>query len=303
MLDIDLQIEHKIKKARDYESQGKLLHAVQIYISILNENPDSSDALIGIANNYEILGNIEPAVELLSSYLEGHNEDIDVRLFLGQFLLRNTRWENAIEVLSYILPEEEPIVAFFIGYSHFMLDEFELAKINFNNFVSLGEESELLHEANIYLAKIELKLKNYENALLFAKKADAMYSNFWELNLIYAETYYNLGMYEHAVTKAEKSIQLNPNEPAPYQWAGKIYLKLGQYGKAEKQLLKYVESIDNASSDIYTKLADACLKLKKTKDALAYYDIALKLDPENNFAKEGKKSASSILNNNVVNDA
>jgi tetratricopeptide (TPR) repeat protein len=289
-----------MKIAGDYEAEGKPLHALQIYNTLLDDYPDSVEIYFRLANLYEHMGNITSAANLLKEFLENDPENKEVRLFLGQFFLKNLRWDEAVETLSYILPYDEPIVSFFIGYAHFMLEEYELAKINFVNFTSNDKQSELLHEANIYLAKIELIFKNYESALSYAKKAEGMYSNYWELNKIYAETYFNLGMYAHAVDFIEKAIKLNPGESVPYEWAGKIYLKLGDYLKAEKNFLKYVESIADASSDIYTKLAEACLKAQKTQDALAYYDIAIKLDPENKIALAGKDQASLLLNNHVV---
>jgi tetratricopeptide (TPR) repeat protein len=289
-----------MKIAGDYEAQGKPLHAAQIYNALLEEYPDSVEIYFRLANLYEHMGNITPAANLLKSFLEDDPENKEVRLFLGQFFLKNSKWNDAVETLSFILPQDEPIVSFFIGYAHFMLNEYELAKINFLNFLSYDKQSDLLHEANIYLAKIELIFKDYESALSYAKKAEGMYSNYWELNQIYAETYFNLGMYAHAVDFIEKAIKLNTGESSPYAWAGKIYLKLGDYLKAEKNFLQYIESIEYASSDIYTKLAEACLKAQKTQDALAYYDIAIKLDPENKIALAGKDQASSLLNNDVV---
>jgi hypothetical protein len=44
------------------------------------------------------------------------------------------------------------------------------------------------------------------------------------------------------------------------------------------------------------------LKSKKTTDALAYFEIALKLDPENRFAIEGKKNADTIIKKMVPDD-
>jgi tetratricopeptide (TPR) repeat protein len=298
----DLQLEHRIKMAHDFELHGKFLHAAQIYNAIINQNPSCMEVYFSIANLYEHMGNINPALDLIENYLNNYSDNRELRLFLGQYLLRNARWEKAIETLSLITPEEEPVAAFFLGYSHFMLEEYEEAKINFMNFISVERKNELVHEANIYLAKIEIKLKNYNKALSFAKKADGVYSNFWELNQIYAETYYNLGMFAHAVTPIEKAIKLNPDESLPYEWAGKIYFKLGDYVKAEKNFLKYIESIEDASSDIYAKLAEACLKSKKTKDAFAYYSIAVKLDPHNKLAVEGKSKAALILKNKTVSD-
>ncbi len=297
------QIEHKMKIAHDFESEGKLLHAGQIYTSIINDNPDFADVHLNLANLFEKMRNIAPGIELLKNFLARYPEDNDIRIFLGQYLLRNSKWDEAIDILSYILPEEEPVVSFFVGYSYFMLEEYEASKLNFLNFLAYQERSELLNEAYIYLAKIELKLGSLENVLKYAKKAEMLYSNYWELNLIYAETYYKMDMIEHAVAQVEKAIKLNPKESATRELAGKIYLKAGDYTKAEKEFIKYIDSIDDVSSDIYTKLAEACLKSEKTKEAIAYYDIAIKIDPLNDRAVEGKKNASSLLKNNVVNDA
>ena len=301
-MDIKYQLEYKIKQARDFQAQGKLLHALQFYETIINEHPSFADAYFGVAEVYEQLGNIEPALELLNDFLVSDPENKLVRLFFGQFLLRNSRWEKTIEVLSYILPEEEIVVNFFMGYAHFMLGEYELAKINFISFISRAEQSELFQEANIYLAKTEIKLCNFDNALICAKRADVMYSNYWELNAIYAEIYYNLDMHAHAVTPVEKALKLNPNEPRIFELAGKIYFKLGDFIKAERNFLKHIDLTDDASSEVYAKLAEACLKGNKAKDALAYYDIALKIDPLNKYALEGKKSAASIVKNNIVTD-
>ncbi len=301
-MDSKYKFEHKINLAREFETEGKVLHAIQIYQSVLQEFPSELETYFRLANLYEVNGNVQPALNLLRQCLEDDPENKDVRLFLGQLLLRNSRWEEVIDVLSLILPQEEPIVSFFTGYAHFMLEEYELARVCFMNFISYEKKSELIHEANIYLAKVELKLKHYEDALKFAKKAEAVYANYWELNKIYAETYYNLGMYAHAVQPVEKAIKLSPEIPAAYELAGKIYLKLGDYRKAEKNLLKFIESIEDASSDSYTRLAEACLKNHKAKDALAYFDIAIKLDPLNNAAIDGRNKASSIINSGVVSD-
>ncbi|MDR3665268.1 MAG: tetratricopeptide repeat protein [Ignavibacteriaceae bacterium] len=301
-MDIKYQLDYKIKQARDFQAQGKLLHSLQFYETIINDHPEFIDAYFGIAEIYELLGNINPAISLLKEYLETDPENKTARLFLGQFLLRNARWEEAIDIMSYLLPEEEITVNFFLGYARFMLRDYELARINFVKFISEAGQSELFQEANIYLAKTEIKLCNYDKALICAKRADVLYSNYWELNAIYAEIYYNLDMHAHAVSPVEKALKLNPNEPRIYELAGKIYFKLGDFIKAEKNFLKHIELTEEASSEVYAKLAEACLRGNKAKDALAYYDIALKLDPMNKYALEGKKSAASLVKNNLVND-
>ncbi len=294
-MDINFQLDHKLKTAKDYESQGKLLHALQLYTQILDKNPDFEEVYFNLAELYEKLGKPDKSIELLNSFLERDSDSTEIRLFLGQFLMRHSMWEDTVEVLSLILPEEEPMASFFLGYAHFMLDEYEFARISFLNFVSFKEQNEFLYEAYIFLSRIEIKLNSYQSALLYAKKAEVFYANYWELNAIFAEIYLHLDMLAHAITPAEKALKLNPNESSVHKIAGKIYFKMGNYLKAEKHFRKYIEMDDEANSEAYLNLADACMKSKKTKDALNYYEVALKLDPENKLAIEGKNKASSIL--------
>lgn len=296
------KIDHKLKQAGDYQASGKYLHAIQVYNSLIAEYPEHTDAYLNLADLYELLGKIQPAIDLLKNYLISYPDSREVRLYLGQFLLRNSMWEESNEVLSYILPEEEPIVLFFMGYSHYMLDEYDLAKINLLNFISVEEQSELLHEAYLYLAKIEIELTNFESALSFAKKAELLYGNFWELNLIFAISYFHLGMYAHALLPVEKAKKLNPNDASVREWAGKIYLKSGDFLKAEENFLKYIELSEEATSEIYASLGEACYQAKKPKDAILYFDMALKLDPDNKLALSGKKNASTALQSNKVNN-
>ncbi len=298
----DNQITHKMKMASDYETQGKLLHSVQIYNSIIEEKPDFTDAYFALGEVYEKLGNIDPAIEMIKNFLNNNPENREVRIYLSEFLMRNKRWEDANEILSYILPEEEPVISFFLGYSHFMQKDYELAKINFLNFLKHNEPDEMLQEANLYLAKIEINLKNFKSALEYLKKTKIVYSNFWEWNLLISVAYYNLGMYTHAIVPVQKSLKLNPQEKSVNKWAGKIYLKTGDYQKAEKQFLEYIDSGESTEADIYTELAEACLKSKKATDALAYFEIALKLDPENKFAMEGKKYVDTVIKKIAPND-
>lgn len=298
----DNQITHKMKMASDFEMEGKLLHSVQIYNSIISDKPDFTDAYFALGEVYEKLGNIDPAVELIRNFLTNNPENREVRIYLSEFLMRNQRWDDANEVLSYILPEEEPVISFFLGYSHYMQKEYEVARINFLNFLEHGEMNEMFQEAILYLARIDVSLKNYNSALEYLKKTEFVYVNFWEWNLLISMTYYNLSMYTHAIVPIQKALKLNPQEKSIYKWAGKIFNKTGDYTRAEKYFLKYIDSGETAEADIYTELAECSLKLKKATDALAYFEIALKLDPENKLALEGKKSTGTFVQKIAADD-
>lgn len=289
-------LEHKLRAAADFEAAGKLLHAIQIYVSLIDKFPEELDPYFNLVNIYEKLNNIDAAGSLLKQLLEDHPDSLEIRLFTGQFFLRCQRWDDTIDILSIIAPDEEPIVSFFLGYSHFMLDECELAKVNFINFISVETKSELYYEALIYLAKIEIRLNDFSKALEYATKATTVYSNNWELHLVMAIAFYNLAMYAHAVNAIFIALKLNEKELLVNEWAGRIYYKAGDYIKSEKFFLYVIDKKGEASTEIYTCLGDACINSKKLQDAIKYFDMALKLDPNNKKANEGKKYAASLQN-------
>ena len=291
------QLDHKLKTAKEFEASGKLLHAVQIYKSIIEDYPEETEAYFNLADLYEHFDKVDSAIVLLKDFLDRDPHNKEVRLFLGQFMMRNERWREANDILSYILVEDEPIVSFFLGYSNFKLKKYKLSKTHFLDFISIEEHSELVQEAYLFLAKIEVELSDFKNALAFAKKAEVLYDNSWELNSIVAVSYFNLGMYAHAIGAAEKAIKINGREKSLRELAGKIFLKAGDFLKAEENFLKYIELNETASSELYSNLGEACFKGKKPKEALVYYEMALKLDPENKTALTGKEEAVSALEN------
>ncbi len=295
-------IQLKIEKAQRFADEGKTLHAVQLYTKIIEEHPESLEASFGLAGLYEKLENIDAAENILSELLEENSDNKDVRLFFGHFLFRQGKWDETIEVLSFFSPDEIPLASFFIGYSHYMLLEYELARISFENFVKSGKETEFLQDAYIYLAKTHINLTNFDLALLYAKQAEAYYSNYYELHLLFAIIYYYLTMTAHAVTSIEKTIKLNKSDLSVNEWAGKIYLKSGDYKKAEKYLTKFIEESSEVSPEIYSHLGITYLYTNKIKDAENYFNLALKFDPKNKVALEAVKNLEKLNHNPVASD-
>lgn len=285
-----LQLDYQLKKAADFEAQGKFLHAVQVYHSVISQNPNYKIAYIRLATLYDRMGKLDASVNLLRQYIETIEDDKDIRLFLGEIFLKNSRWDEAIEVLSSILVEEQPVVSFFLGYGFFMLKEFHLARVHFTNFLSGDTNSEYHFETYVYLTRLCIELELYEDGLNYVKMAEAIFSN-WETSQLSGIIYYNQGMYYHATISFEKAIKQNDKEIGLLEWAGKAYLRHGDFANAQKYLLKYVNSAE-ASADAYTSLALACLNLQKTEEANGYFEMALALDPQNPVALVGKKKCA-----------
>jgi len=295
-------VQLKIEKAQRFIAEGKTLHALQFYKKIIEEHPEAIEAYFNLSLLYESLENILAAENLLSELLEENSDNNEIRLFFGHLLFRQGKWNETIEVLSFFSPNEIPLASFFIGYSHYMLLEYELARISFENFVKSGKETEFMQDAYIYLAKTHINLTNFDMALLYVKQAEVYYSNHYELHLLFAIIYYYLTMIAHAVTSIEKTLKLNKDDLSVTEWAGKIYLKSGDYKKAEKYFTKFIDESTEVSPETYSHLGITYLYTNKIKDAENYFNLALKLDPQNKVALEAVKNLEKLNQNQAASD-
>ena len=296
------RIEHKLNTAKEFEAEGKFLHAAQIYHSLISEYPDHIEAYINLADIYQSIGNIESSVKILKSILIKQPDNNEIKLYLSQFYMQNKEWSNALELLSK-LSSKDPFVAYLRGYCHFKLSNYEIARLFFLSFITSDEETELVFEAYFLLAKTEFELEQFESSLKYARKAEVMYNNHWELSLLMAKNYFCLGMFTHASDIILKGIKLKSDEPMLYEWAGKINMKLDNFVKARNYFQKQIELKDKITSGDYTFLAEACLKSGKLKEALGFYDTAIKIDPRNISAIKGKEYTNQLLTNNLASDA
>lgn len=287
-MELNHQLQYKMNQAAEFVKKGKPLHALQIYNNIINIEPDYIEAYYRLSELYEKQNNSEASINLIQTLLANYPDNKEIRFYTGKFFLRNAYWNEAIETLSLLDHIEEPVTSFFLGYAHYMLNEFETARINFSNFIKSKIKIDLVADAHLYLAKIFIQQRKFDEALIHVKKSENIYPDYWELHFIYSIIYFSKGMFEHAIISIKKTLKLNKFELSVYELAGKIYLNAGDFVNAEKYLLKAIEKFE-ATPDIYVSLSQIFFSKKNFDDAQKYLNMALSLDPENQTAQEMKK--------------
>jgi len=298
---LDYKFQHKIKSAKEFETKGMYLHAIQVYQLLIEEFPEIPESYINLADIYQIKGMKKSAEKILKLILNRQPDNYEIKLYYVQFLMQNEKWDEALNLLLS-LSIEDPFASYLTGYCYFSLNDYELAKVHLLGFIISDEEPELIHEAYLILSKLELELNQYKNALKYAKKAEVMYDDDWELQLIISKIYYYLKMYTHSFDSINKGIKLNKKEAVLYKWAGKINLKLVDYEKAKKYFEKHIELKKDITSNDYIYLANACLKSGKLNEALNFFNAAIRLDPKNKTALEGKGITNDLLNKKLASD-
>lgn len=288
--------DYKFQIAESFEREGKFLHALQIYYILLKNKNHKKSAVIKLADIYQKFGKIDKAIILFENYLS-ENLDIEMRKYFANYLIKNGHNEKALEVLEYISKESNPEIFFLTGLANYKSKEYEIAKINFVEFVKRNKKSELLPDAYLYISKSYRHLNNFDLALENAKISEMIWNRNFELYLNLAKIYFHKEMYLHAFEAVSKAIKINNKEFRLYKWAGKILYYMDEFEKAEDYLRKFINECDSIQdSEIYALLGGTCLKNRKYKEAQDYFELSLKIDPGNETAIKGKlesgKSAS-----------
>jgi tetratricopeptide (TPR) repeat protein len=300
---LEYSLEHKIKKAAEFEKSGKNLHAIQIYNSLINENPEFIDSFIKLASLYEKTGKIDSVKYVYKKGLKFNSKNIDLLLSSGQFFIRNKLWVDALDILKNISPEDEPFVSLLIAYAYFNLEDYELSKMHLLKFIISSEQPELIHEAYLYLAKIEYIFSRFEDAFKYISKAELLLNDYWELHFVKAKVLYRLKMYSNSAKAIKWALKLNSKEPKLHSWAGKIYIKCEEFEKAEKHLITFLELQKNVSSETQLALADGFQKQNKFSETEKSLNAALLLDLQNLDISERKKIISNLINLITASDA
>jgi tetratricopeptide (TPR) repeat protein len=108
-----------------------------------------------------------------------------------------------------------------------------------------------------------------------------------------AEGYRKMGLLKEALEVAEMGVKTHPTFPGGRVALGRIYADTARPHDAEREFRKAAElSPENLLA--HQLLAETCLKLKKTKDALRAYKMILFLNPDNDRALKAVRKLEAL---------
>ncbi|HPN38998.1 MAG TPA: hypothetical protein PL041_11370 [Melioribacteraceae bacterium] len=288
--------EYLFTKAVGLEKEGKLLHAIQIFQNLLDNETYGKISTIKLAAIYDKIGKTSSSVNLLENYLREINpEEDEVRVFLCELLIKISKFNEAIENIGRIKNGLIAEAYFLLGLSYYGLKNFPIAKINFEEFLRLNEKAEFIIETYIYLANIAMAMSNTNEALNIIEKIKELGQDNIEMWFTAAKVYFMKNMFYHAGESIKKALKLNSTDPKLIYWGAKIDFQIGELKEAESKI-NLVHNLTEPSSETYTLLGQIYLAQNKTDEALVSFNNALLLNSNNQVAKNNKERLSSNAN-------
>lgn len=274
-----LHMDSSMRKASTFIGEGNHLAAIQIYKKLLNSQESERIATIKLADLYDQLGNGSAAIKLFNKYLDKNGTDEEVIRLVSFYMLRNSMFEEAFKFVDKFQHINDENMDYIRSLLYYHTKQFEIAHINFKNYLSKYNSSEFIPNVYLYLAKTHMIFSDYDEALSSVKKSIEYSDKIPELHKVEAEIYYHKEMYYHAGESIRKAVKMNPTIIEWRHLQIRILLMLGEVSKAELHL---EETIDNSpvSAELLTLLGHSYLKSDKVEIARNYFKRALKINPE-----------------------
>jgi len=225
-------LEAKILNGRILTGQGKFVPAREIFDSVLLEQKNNMDAILGIAELEVAEGNIIIAIELYKNLLKkfpGNRKALISSIILFDSIKKNNISDEYVTQVLFLYPEHPYI--------------------------------------NYIASKHYYETGNIKNALIYATRSydidPAIEDNIYLLSLIYI----SLEKYDKAVTIIENSLDNERDNPEMWYILGEIYKKSGNI---DKSIYCYATSLGYASQNELSRLAleSTLIEFKAINDPL-----------------------------------
>ncbi len=263
----------------------------------------------------------DDAEYLIRSFINNYpdNQKVNQAFFeLGKLRYREKKYRDAIYWLKQadrnaLDKEQKAELLFKLGYSHFVLDEFEAAGRCFFEIKDI--QNKYSGPATYYYSHIAYDQKNYATALRGFEKLSTdetfsplvpyyisqiyYYQRQYDKVIEYAppflesasakrtpeiarligESYYRLRQYENAIPYIEKYLESATSLTREDNYlVGFVYYRNNNYQEAVKYLERVPTEEDGLSQNSYYHLADCYLKLEQKSKARQAFALASKAD-------------------------
>jgi len=143
--DVPAGNKHFIKAARIYAEQGSYPKAEELYLKVLESDPNLGSALMELGNLYVAMGNTEAARETFQLHTKNFSNSPDGHFALGKLEYQERRFKEAAKAFEKALGSstKPAMIHGYLILSHIQSDNKRKAQAAYDSFMKLATPSEL----------------------------------------------------------------------------------------------------------------------------------------------------------------
>jgi len=286
LLETDASPAIYIEAANFYWHQGDSQKTRDVLQRGLARFPQSQELELMLAQLYLAEKELDQAASTINSYLEKNPEDTLTRQELGDILIRNQQYQQALEVLQNI-PEAErtPVILYYLAKAH---DGQGRRSRAIELLQQALDQDPGLIEAWAELAYMYELERNYP-------KAEAAYTRMLEMGESSQELWLRLVDLNLKMDRPDKALALTRQGPGDLSFAlgaGTLFVDQGYYSHARSIFTPLLETEPEAQEvNFYLAL----LAYKDRSDVTGALELLERIPPTNRFYNRALRFRSHLL--------
>ena len=321
-------VEFDVGKALYGLLTAGLIHRVgrksRMAMQAIGEGKEDEYKNLGIA--FYRTAMLEDAMREFQKALEVNKDDVTVRFYVGLVLLRQGKWNEAVEAyqdaatrsgarastfhnLAIALERtgryaealtalqdatrrgggQDPLIATSIGIVSLMMGDVaagDRALTAARPLWGAKPSAAWFHYAGLAAAL----LGNLPRAQQILQEGTKLHPRSAALHNNLAALLERTGAYDEALATAERGLADDPNMAQLHKNIGDLYYRAGRYDEALAAFERAVKSAPQLGEDVYMKLGNIRLKRDEREEAVRCWEQALLLDPGNRTIKQNLES-------------
>ena len=228
---------------------GNIQGSIQSLKKSISSGGGNPISYLYVAHLYDEIGDLAQAEQSLRIGLQDAPNNSRLLSFLGDILVQQGKWDNAISTLNKTLSVSTKTL----------------------------EKSQALYNLGIVYSK----LRNWERAMISLKNSYDLDPGNEDILVSIAEVYALSGKPNRSISTYKEALKINPDNIQILQSLGKLYARLGLSSEAEIILQRVVEhpsSKDNNVSFAYFNLGRIFKERKDYDTAIRYFKKVIRVD-------------------------
>jgi len=249
--------------------------AIPLFQQVLDQNPQSVDAMNQLALAYQRSNRAQDAIDLFRKVLDADPTNAIAATDLGMALTQAQRAKDAVPVLQHatLLAPDSVTAHEDLAAAYVQLNQFDDAEAELHTALKLAPDRPQLHYDLGLAYKMQDDVIHAVPEFEAAEKLDPQQPESpYALGLLYLQA----GRYQDAARELKSSLTLRPENGQGWATLGSVYNQLNQLPEAVDALQQAIRQIPD-QPDPHLTLANVLIKQNKLADATEQRKLAATL--------------------------